>query len=86
MTLVGKIFEDSVTNIISTRIKDVFTYKCYDKYGKERLIYRLDWDSNRFTCIYNILDSSADSIVYKSVNLFDTADKNGILDLQIYND
>lgn len=86
MTLVGKIFEDSVTNIISTRIKNVFNYKCYDKYGKELLIYRLDWDSNRFTCIYNILDSSADSIVYKSANLFDTADKNGILDLQIYND
>ena len=82
--MVGKIFENEVVRIEQERSKELFTYKCYDKYNKEVLSYRLDWEFHQFSCTYNIVKSSETSMVYKSSNLFDNANDLGVLDLEIY--
>ena len=83
MMMIGKIFENKIVKIEQEKSKEIFSYKCYNKYNKEVLSYTLDWKSHQFSCVYNIVGSSGTSMVYKSSNLFDIADDLGILDLEI---
>ena len=82
MMMIGKIFENKIVRIEQQKSKDIFSYKCYDKSNKEVLSYKIDWGSNQFSCIYNTVGSSKNSMVYKSANLFDKANNLGILDLE----
>ena len=84
MLMVGKILENDITRIKKERSQDVFTYSCYDKYNKEVLRYKIDWGTYGLSCVHNTTLSSGTSIVYKSNNLFDTADNLGMLDFQIH--
>ena len=82
MMMIGKIFENKIVRIEQQKSKDIFSYKCYDKSNKEVLSYKIDWGSHQFSCIYNTVGSSKNSMVYKSANLFDKANNLGILDLE----
>ncbi len=74
MMMISKIFESNIVKINKEKSEESFLYKCYDKYNKEALRYILDWRSYDFTCI---TISSQDTIVHKSLNLFDKADNIG---------
>ena len=80
--MIGKIFENKIVRIEQQKSKDIFSYKCYDKNNKEVLSYKIDWGSHQFSCSYNTVGSSKNSMVYKSANLFDKANNLGILDLE----
>ena len=82
MMMIGKIFENKIVRIEQQKSKDIFSYKCYDKNNKEVLSYKIDWGSHQFSCSYNTVGSSKNSMVYKSANLFDKANNLGILDLE----
>ena len=82
MMMIGKIFENKIVRIEQQKSKDIFSYKCYDKNNKEVLSYKIDCGSHQFSCSYNTVGSSKNSMVYKSANLFDKANNLGILDLE----
>ena len=82
MMMIGKIFKNKIVKIEQQKSKDIFSYKCYDKYNKEVLSYKIDWGSRQLSCTYNTVGSIKKSMVYKSENLFDKADNLGILDLE----
>ena len=82
MMMIGKIFENKIVRIEQQKSKDIFSYKCYDKNNKEVLSYKIDWGSHQFSCSYNTVGSSKNSMMYKSANLFDKANNLGILDLE----
>lgn len=84
MMMVSKILDNGIVKIEKETSKYVFLYKCYNKFNKQVLRYKLDWGSYEFSCIHNITSSSGTSIVYRSENLFDTSDNFGKLDLQIH--
>ena len=82
MMMIGKIFKNKIVKIEQQKSKEIFSYKCYDKYNKEVLSYKIDWGSRQLSCTYNTVGSIKKSMVYKSENLFDKADNLGILDLE----
>ena len=82
MMMIGKIFENKIVRIEKEKGKEFFVFKCYDKHNKEVLSYKVDWGSHRFSCTYNTVESSKNSMVYKSANLFDKANNLGILDFE----
>ena len=84
MIMIAKIFEDEIVRIEKEKDEEVFVFKCYDKYKKHVLNYRLDWSLHQFICTYNISESLGASMEYKSVNLFDKANHLGILDFEIH--
>jgi len=81
--MIGKIFANNVVRVEQERNQKLFIYKCYDKNNKEVLTYKLDWENNHFSCIYNNVESLV-SMVYKSSNMFDKADNLGVLDFEIH--
>lgn len=84
MIMVGKIFENEVVRIKKETGKEIFLYKCYDKYNKEVLRYQLDWRYHQFSFTNYSASSLGSSMVYKSENLFDKADNLGILNFEIH--
>ena len=74
MRMISKIFESNIVKINKDQTEEVYTYSCYDKNNKEVLRYILDWQSHDFTCVSTF---SQDTIVHKSLNLFDKADNLG---------
>jgi hypothetical protein len=72
--MISKIFESNIVKIKKEQTEEVYMYICYDKYNKEVLRYILDWESHDFT---RVSTSSQDTIVHKSLNLFDKADDLG---------
>jgi hypothetical protein len=82
MMMIGKIFENKIVRIEKEKGKEFFVFKCYDKHNKEVLSYKVDWKSHQFSCSYNTVGSTKNSMVYKSANLFDKANNLGILDLE----
>lgn len=83
ISMIGKIFENDIVSIKQTKTDNIFFYKCFDINNKEIISYKVDWMSNHFSCIYSI-DSTKYCMTYSSLNLFDKADKKGLLNLNIY--
>lgn len=82
--MIGKIFKNKVVNVKKERTQDIYLYKCYDKSNKEVLRYTLDWKTYEFKCQHTKPGFLSNVMVYKSINLFDTADNLGMLDFEIY--
>ncbi len=84
MMMIGKIFENNVEKIEKENDAEILRYKCYNKDSELVLIYQLDWELYQFSCHYNFSASFAESIVYKSSNLFDISDNLGLIERKIY--
>lgn len=84
MKMIGKIFENDIVRIEKEKKEESFIYKCYNKNADEVLEFFVDW-SKKYLLYTSYTDGNPiETIMYKSSNLFDCADKSGVLDLDIF--
>jgi hypothetical protein len=81
MKLIGEIFEKEIVRIDKEVNDEVFKFKCFDKRNKIISTYRVDWNKKEFVYLINVKEG-IDKITIRSDNLFDVADKRGILKLE----
>jgi hypothetical protein len=84
MIMIGKIFEDDIVRIEKEEKADSFAYKCYGKDAVEILEFFVDWSEKQLLCTSYIDGKPRITIIYKSSNLFDCADKSGVLTLDTF--
>ena len=82
MLMIGKIFSNEISYILKNVTENIYTYRCYDSDGLEKLVFTIDWDSFQFSCI-DMSSNIHETTILKSKNLYDVADKNGILDYNV---
>ena len=80
MKLIGEIFEKEIVRIDKEVNDEVIKFKCFDKRDKIISTYRIDWNKKEFVYLYNVKEGY--EVIIKSDNLFDMADKRGILKLE----
>ena len=80
--MIGKIFENDIVRI--EKEKESFIYKCYDKNADQVLEFFVDWSKKQLLCTSYIDGKARVTIIYKSSNLFDCADKSGVLTLDTF--
>ena len=76
------IFEYDISKIEKKVIDNVFTYNCFNKNGNLIVSYVLDWNQYQIQYKNYLSDYSFNNIVFYSENLYDLANKNGILQLK----
>jgi hypothetical protein len=82
MVMIGKIFESDIDRIERKKFNDYFIYTCYDFKGIKKFIFSINWENS----ILELQTSSElnkhifDVIKYKSDDLFDKANIEGILE------
>ena len=83
LKMIGKIFEHDIVRVEKKRFNDYFSYSCYNIEGVKKFIFSIDWENN----IVELQTSSEfnkyifDVVEYKSDDLFDIANVNGLLEL-----
>ena len=79
---IGDIFDYDISTIEKQVIDNVFTYDCFNKNGSLVISYVLDWNQYQIQYSNFLNDHSFNKIVFYSENLYDLANKNGILQLK----
>ena len=77
MLMIGKIFSNEISYILKNVTENIYTYR-FSSDGLEKLVFTIDWDNFQFSCI-DMSSNIHETTILKSKNLYDVADKNGIL-------
>lgn len=81
-SFIGDIFGYDVEKIKKEEVGNVFTYNCYDKNNHLIISYRIDWNTYQIEYKNFINTDEFNNRVYFSKNLFDLADKEGMLKIE----
>ena len=81
-SFIGDIFCYDVEKIKKEEVENVFTYNCYDKNNHLIISYIIDWNEYQVEYKNFINTDGFNNRVYFSKNLFDLADKDGMLKIE----
>ena len=85
MVMIGKIFESNIDRIERKKFNDCFIYTCYDIKGIKKFIFSINWEGNilEFQTLSELNKHIFDVVEYRSDDLFDKANTEGILESDI---